>query len=327
VSSLQSRSLQEGRRLRFSARLLGMLEEGTPGAPCSLRCLLPRAGGGFGAGGGGRSSPEGREVGRVAAHVAAGRCGGQWKDRPRRPRVPDDRFQQLPHVRKSQRFHALQLPSGVKCQFAGRRALPFCLVDIGSQFLHPWHGCEDLHVLRGPAKPRSRDPSQSVGGTAATWLLPPEVPSLDQARMKAAAAQLVGRHDFCALSSSSGGEGSTTRQLIALDVGLLEQAEFGLLGASFDGGRVLIKDCQSCSSTAGAEEVRTPGLLLTRFRVQGRGFLKHMVRRIVGFLLQVGSGDLPPTRAFELLGPHRAEDLPQLRPPKAPAQGLWLERV
>ncbi|CAE7318678.1 truA, partial [Symbiodinium necroappetens] len=57
----------------------------------------------------------------------------------------------------------------------------------------------------------------------ATWFLPPEKSRLDQARMKAAAAQLVGRHDFCALSSASGGEGSTTRQLIALEVELLEQ--------------------------------------------------------------------------------------------------------
>ncbi|CAE7525017.1 truA [Symbiodinium sp. KB8] len=84
--------------------------------------------------------------------------------------------------------------------------------------------------------------------------------------MKAAAAQLVGRHDFCALSSASGGEGSTTRQLIALEVELLEQAQFGLLGASFDGGRVLLKDCQSCSSTADVEDLGTQGLLLTRCR-------------------------------------------------------------
>ncbi|OLP94850.1 hypothetical protein AK812_SmicGene23075 [Symbiodinium microadriaticum] len=59
--------------------------------------------------------------------------------------------------------------------------------------------------------------------------------------------------------------------------------------------------------------------------------LTYHVAGLVRFLMDsyplVGSGDVPPTQALELLRPHRFEDLPQLRPPKAPAQGLWLERV
>mmetsp|Transcript_35105 Transcript_35105/g.109192 ORF Transcript_35105/g.109192 Transcript_35105/m.109192 type:complete len:81 (+) Transcript_35105:67-309(+) len=55
------------------------------------------------------------------------------------------------------------------------------------------------------------------------------------------------------------------------------------------------------------------------------------VRRIVGLLLEVGRGEAPPGRVAELLRPTAAgEDgrpLPPQRPAKAPACGLWLERV
>ena len=65
---------------------------------------------------------------------------------------------------------------------------------------------------------------------------------------------------------------------------------------------------------------RTTGLI---YRVRGSGFLKHMVRNIVGVLLEVGKGNLA-----------RADIEARLQPgctipagPSAPAQGLFLVSV
>lgn len=62
---------------------------------------------------------------------------------------------------------------------------------------------------------------------------------------------------------------------------------------------------------------------LIRYRVQGTGFLRHMVRNIVGTLLEVGKGNLAPgdiPRILESGERGRAG-------PTAPAKGLFLVRV
>ena len=61
------------------------------------------------------------------------------------------------------------------------------------------------------------------------------------------------------------------------------------------------------------------------YEVRGSGFLKHMVRNIVGALLEAGKGNLrePDLRAL-LRSP---EDYPQIRPGTAPAKGLFLVGV
>ena len=66
---------------------------------------------------------------------------------------------------------------------------------------------------------------------------------------------------------------------------------------------------------------RTGDLLV--YRVTGSGFLKHMVRNIVGTLLEAGKGNAPPDRIDWLLSAPagvRAN-------PTAPAQGLFLIEV
>lgn len=59
------------------------------------------------------------------------------------------------------------------------------------------------------------------------------------------------------------------------------------------------------------------------YRVSGSGFLKHMVRNIVGTLLEAGKGNLDADGLHELLTPGCAKHAG----PTAPAKGLFLVRV
>jgi tRNA pseudouridine38-40 synthase len=59
---------------------------------------------------------------------------------------------------------------------------------------------------------------------------------------------------------------------------------------------------------------RTPGRLV--YRVRGSGFLKHMVRNLVGTLIEAGKGNVADLRS-----------LPERSGPTAPAKGLFLISV
>jgi len=60
-----------------------------------------------------------------------------------------------------------------------------------------------------------------------------------------------------------------------------------------------------------------------RYRVKGSGFLKHMVRNMVGVLREVGKGNLSQEDVERRLQPGCG-----IRPgPTAPARGLFLIRV
>ncbi|MGH9666598.1 MAG: tRNA pseudouridine(38-40) synthase TruA, partial [Bryobacteraceae bacterium] len=60
-----------------------------------------------------------------------------------------------------------------------------------------------------------------------------------------------------------------------------------------------------------------------RYRVRGSGFLKHMVRNIVGVLLEAGKGNLGEPEFRRRLEP----DCGILPGPSAPARGLFLVDV
>lgn len=111
---------------------------------------------------------------------------------------------------------------------------------------------------------------------------------LNEEAMAAAAALLVGEHDF------------------------------GAFAASDDSDRAnRSKVRQIFSST-----LTRSGEVLT-YRVGGSGFLKHMVRNIVGVLLQVGRGNLGEQDIRERLRP----DCSIAPGPTAPASGLFLVTV
>jgi tRNA pseudouridine38-40 synthase len=59
------------------------------------------------------------------------------------------------------------------------------------------------------------------------------------------------------------------------------------------------------------------------YRVRGSGFLKHMVRNIVGVLLEAGKGNLTPADLLDRLEP----DCPHQPGPAAPSSGLFLMNV
>lgn len=111
---------------------------------------------------------------------------------------------------------------------------------------------------------------------------------LDVSAMRAAAQSLVGTHDFAAYARSGGDPGPTTvRNLYRLSIRRKPQ---GLIGVT----------------------------------VQANGFLRSMVRNIVGVLLQVGQGDLPPEAAAHILSTRDRTQNPCA--PVAP-HGLCLWRV
>ncbi len=109
---------------------------------------------------------------------------------------------------------------------------------------------------------------------------------LDLPAMSKAAEAFVGRHDFAALQAAGSGVESTIRTLERLEI-----------------------------------DEESPGELV--FWVQADGFLRHMVRNLVGTLLEVGLGRRPIDSMGELLagGDRRQAG------PTAPAAGLTLVRV
>ncbi len=110
-------------------------------------------------------------------------------------------------------------------------------------------------------------------------------PRIDLARLAAATAHLPGRHDFSAFAAAGGSHRQPVRRILA--------AEW---------------------SAAGPE---------LRFTIEGEGFLRGMVRALVGTLVDVGLGRRSPEELAALLagGPRHAAG------PTAPARGLVLERV
>ena len=104
--------------------------------------------------------------------------------------------------------------------------------------------------------------------------------------MKEAMVGLVGRHDFTAFALAGGAHSDPHRRILRA-------------------------------------QLRTSGAGHLTFEFEGEGFLRGMVRSLVGTLLEVGLGKRTPREFSELLeGSSRSE-----AGPTAPPQGLILERV
>jgi tRNA pseudouridine38-40 synthase len=109
---------------------------------------------------------------------------------------------------------------------------------------------------------------------------------LDVDAMQRAAAPLPGEHDFAAFQGTDSEVHTTVRRVLA-----------ARWQTSADG--------------------------LLAFEITGEGFLRHMVRRIVGTLVEIGSGRRPETEIARLLESGPVQDVART----APACGLFLVRV
>lgn len=109
--------------------------------------------------------------------------------------------------------------------------------------------------------------------------------AMDVEAMKLAAGYFLGEHDFKAFTSTKKGKKSTVRRIDSIDI---------------------------------ARE----GDLLT-FTFQGNGFLYHMVRILVGTLLEVGRGERKADTMPEILESKTRENAGAL----VPGKGLMLEEV
>ncbi len=118
------------------------------------------------------------------------------------------------------------------------------------------------------------------------WIKEP----LDVAAMAAAAALLVGKHDF--------------RHFQAIDPGKPKESSLvSVESASFEGGEDLLK-----------------------FHIEASHFLWRMVRRLTGVLVHVGLGDLSPAEFQQLLNPRLAPSV-DVAAWTAPGSGLFLQSV
>jgi tRNA pseudouridine38-40 synthase len=126
--------------------------------------------------------------------------------------------------------------------------------------------------------------------------------ALDCAAMAAAARILEGRHDFAAFQAAGGDVRTTERTLFAVKL----RKTAGAPGP-FD---------------AAAQAASASGELLV-LDFCGDGFLRHMVRTVVGTLVEVGTGrrDVASVRELLTSGDRR------LAGPTAPARGLFLVSV
>jgi tRNA pseudouridine38-40 synthase len=124
------------------------------------------------------------------------------------------------------------------------------------------------------------------------WIKKP----LDIMSMKSASARLCGTHDFSSFRGSGCGAKSPVRTVYLLDIEQLSEMSF--LFAVFPGNFI-------------------------KLSIEANGFLRHMVRNIVGTLVETGRSRMSPDKVIEIL---LARDR-RLAGPTAPAKGLFLERV
>jgi tRNA pseudouridine38-40 synthase len=127
---------------------------------------------------------------------------------------------------------------------------------------------------------------------------------LDVVAMQEAAARLLGRHDFSSFRS------------IGTDV---PDAVRTLTVSQLTETRAACPAAAAASASRGSSDT---GALLT-YDVSGDGFLRHMVRAIVGTLVEVGRGWRDPAQMDALL---QAKDRARAGA-TAPPQGLFLVRV
>jgi tRNA pseudouridine38-40 synthase len=122
---------------------------------------------------------------------------------------------------------------------------------------------------------------------------------LDQAAMQQGLATLVGCHDFTSFQAAGSAVRSTVRTVMAARLG------------------------PASAGVGPPVPTLEPAAPILHLEITADGFLRHMVRTIVGTLVEVGQGRLAPAGVAEAL---EARDRARAGP-TAPAQGLFLVGV
>ena len=120
--------------------------------------------------------------------------------------------------------------------------------------------------------------------------------ALKGALMREAAQVLVGMHDFSAFQGSGSGIKDPKREIFSCSIKNLKSLFF--ITTRFDGNFIQI-------------------------RIEANGFLRHMVRNIVGTLVEIGRGRMSSEQMRDIL---ESRDRRQAGP-TAPANGLFLEKI
>ncbi|HUQ89368.1 MAG TPA: tRNA pseudouridine(38-40) synthase TruA [Vicinamibacterales bacterium] len=128
---------------------------------------------------------------------------------------------------------------------------------------------------------------------------------LDIARMQRAAEALIGEHDFIAFKGRGNDVVTTVRRVLSAEIVEMNihtdepLALSPLDGAPDGGGRLL------------------------RFEIEGTGFLRHMVRTIVGTLVDIGRGNMEPESMAAIIASRDRQETGKTAPPN----GLMLWKV
>ncbi len=116
---------------------------------------------------------------------------------------------------------------------------------------------------------------------------------LDLSKMRQACKILVGEHDFTNFYCEGTDVSSHVRTIFSCDIVEIPQGKFGMLPAHY------------------------------AFEISGNGFLKQMVRLLMGALWNIGRGKISIEEFRSALGPTKVQRLG----PVAPPSGLYMVRV
>ncbi|MCI0468709.1 MAG: tRNA pseudouridine(38-40) synthase TruA [Nitrospirae bacterium] len=120
--------------------------------------------------------------------------------------------------------------------------------------------------------------------------------TLNLSTMSAAIEHLRGRHDFSSFRASGCGAAHPIRTIT--DISIEKFSDLNFFGCVIEGD-------------------------FLKIRIEGNAFLRHMVRNIVGTLIEIGKGKFDSEEMASILN---AKDR-QLAGPTADARGLFLERI
>jgi tRNA pseudouridine38-40 synthase len=126
-----------------------------------------------------------------------------------------------------------------------------------------------------------------------TWLIQQ---ALNLTFMKEASRTLVGKHDFSSFKGTGSSIKDPVREIFYLRMELLNKIDF-------------------MTSTLEGEFIK--------IRIEADGFLRHMVRNIIGTLVEIGRARIPAEKIKDIL-----ESLDRRKAgPTAPPNGLFLEKI